>query len=62
MNEKKSSTSTDVKRRYNEKVYAKITFSAPKYLVAEFKEVCYNNGISQAQVFKDAMQKIINSK
>lgn len=59
---KKNSTSTDVKRRYNEKVYAKITFSAPKDLVAEFKEVCSSNGLSQARVFKDAMQKIIDNK
>lgn len=59
---KKNSTSTDVKRKYNEKVYAKITFSAPKDLVAKFKEVCNSTGISQAQVFKDAMQKIIDNK
>lgn len=62
MTDKQKHTSTEVKRRYNEKVYSKITFSAPKDLVAEFKQVCNSKGISQAQVFKDAMQKVIDEK
>ena len=49
---KKSFTSTEVKRRYNEKVYSQISFSAPKDLVEEFREICRNIGISQASVFK----------
>lgn len=49
---KKTFTSTEVKRRYNEKVYSQISFSAPKDLVEEFREICRNIGISQANVFK----------
>lgn len=58
---RKTHTSTDVKRRYNEKVYSRITFSAPKDLVAEFKEKCSNLEISQAQILKEAMQKFIDN-
>lgn len=49
---KKTFTSTEVKRRYNEKVYSQISFSAPKDLVEEFREIYRNIGISQASVFK----------
>ena len=49
---KKTFTSTEVKRRYNEKVYSQISFSAPKDLVEEFREICRNIGISQASVIK----------
>ena len=48
----KTFTSTEVKRRYNEKVYSQISFSASKDLVEEFREICRNIGISQASVFK----------
>ena len=57
---RKTHTSTEVKRRYNEKVYARINFSAPKDLVAEFKAKCDAQGISQAQVLKEAMRNFIN--
>lgn len=49
---RKTFTSTEVKRRYNEKVYSQISFSAPKNLVEEFREICRNLEISQASVFK----------
>ena len=49
---KKTFTSTEVKRRYNEKVYSQISCSAPKDLVEEFRELCKEMGISQASVFK----------
>lgn len=58
---RKTHTSTEVKRRYNEKVYSRITFSAPKDLVAEFKEKCSKAGVSQAQILKDAMQEFIDN-
>ena len=48
-------TSPAVKRRYAAKVYTQITFSAPKELVARFREACTVNGDSQASVFKQAM-------
>jgi len=46
---RKTVTSTEVKRRYNQKVYSQISFSAPKELVEEFRGICR---ISQASVFK----------
>lgn len=49
---KKTFTSTEVKRRYNEEVYSQISFSAPKDLVEEFRELCKEMEISQASVFK----------
>lgn len=57
---RKTHTSTEVKRRYNEKVYSRINFSAPKDLVADFKAKCEAQGISQAQVLKDAMKNFID--
>lgn len=49
---RKTATSTEVKRRYNQKVYSQISFSAPKELVEKFRGICRNTGISQASVFK----------
>lgn len=51
----KTYTSPAVKRRYNAKVYSQVTFSAPKELVARFREACKANGDSQASVYKQAM-------
>ena len=42
---RKTVTSTEVKRRYNQKVYSQISFSAPKELVEELRVVCRNIGI-----------------
>lgn len=56
---KKTFTSTEVKRRYNKKVYSQISFSAPKDLVEEFRELCKEMGISQASVFKKFIGEFI---
>lgn len=56
---RKTHTSTEVKRRYNEKVYDRISFSAPKELVQQFRQKCENNGVSQASVLKEAMKNYI---
>lgn len=56
---KKTFTSAEVKRRYNEKVYSQISFSAPKDLVEEFRELCKEMGISQASVFKKFIGEFI---
>lgn len=56
---KKTFTSTEVKRSYNEKVYSQISFSAPKDLVEEFRELCKEMGISQASVFKKFIGEFI---
>lgn len=59
-NKRKTHTSTDVKRRYNEKVYSQMAFSAPKDLVTEFRKICKEQGVSQAGVLKQAMQSFID--
>lgn len=55
----KTKTSTEVKRRYNNKVYSKIQAELPSELVIAFKEKCLERGISQASVFKKAMEEFI---
>lgn len=60
MEEKKRiNTSTYAKRKYNEKVYSQISFSAPKSLVEDFRNTCKSLGISQAQVFKKFIRDFI---
>lgn len=56
---RKTATSTEVKRRYNEKVYSQISFSAPKELVEEFRRICRSIGISQASVFKKFITEFV---
>ena len=56
----KTHTISEVKRRYNEKVYSKLSFQLPKDLVAEFKERCKQDGISQASVVKAAIEQYLN--
>jgi len=56
----KSRTSTAVKRRYNEKTYALLAARLPKQLVAEFKERCRKNGVSQASILKLAIEDYIS--
>ena len=52
-------TSTQVKRKYNDKVYRKIQVELPKELVDAFKEKCKSLGISQASIIKDAIEKFL---
>lgn len=56
---RKTHTSTEVKRRYNEKTYSPIHVNLPKDLVAAFKEKCKAEGISQAQVIKKAIEDFL---
>ncbi len=62
MEEKKrrTTTSTEVKSRYNDRVYDKIAFRAPKELSERFKEKCIAEGVSQAQIFKKAMEDFLS--
>ena len=55
----KTTTSTAVKRRYNNKVYSQIKVELPKDLVATFKAKCVDVGVSQASVFKEAIEKFL---
>ena len=56
---RKTHTSTQVKQRYNDKVYTAMTFRVPKELATEFKQICIDNNISQAQIVKDAMAELV---
>ena len=53
---RKPRTSSEVKRRYNSKVYASVTAQLPKELVARFKDKCRETGVSQAQSIKQAIE------
>lgn len=56
---RKSKTSTAAKRRYNDRVYAKIQAELPKELVEQFKFKCTSDGISQASVLREAIEKFL---
>ena len=55
----KTHTSSEVKRRYNDKVYRKIQVELPRELVERFKERCKQLGISQASIIKEAIEKFL---
>lgn len=49
-------TSWQVKKKYNQKVYKRISADLPKDLVDDFKELCKAKDISQAQVIKELIE------
>lgn len=57
---RKTKTSTEVKRRYNEKVYDIISARVPKELAAAFKAKCVAEGIPQAQIIKKAIEDFLS--
>lgn len=58
----KTTTSTEVKRRYNNKVYTKIQAELPKDLVADFRAACQAQGVSQASVLRKAIEDFLEGK
>lgn len=54
-------TSSEVKNRYNSKVYSPISVKLPKELVAQFRDACKANGDSQAQIIKEAIEQYLNT-
>ena len=56
---RKTTTSTTVKNRYNKKVYDSIIVRVPKEMAQAFKEKCAAEGISQAQIIKEAINKFL---
>ena len=56
---RKTKTSTQVKARYNQKVYDSISVRVPKDLAAEFREKCAADGIAQAQIIKQAIEQFL---
>ena len=57
---RKTRTSTEVKRRYNEKTYTLISASVPKEMAAAFKAKCAAEGIPQAQIIKKAIEDFLS--
>ena len=56
---RKTRTSSEVKRRYNQKVYTPVTANIPKELAAAFKAKCAETGVSQASVVKAAIERFL---
>ena len=56
---RKTTTSSAVKQRYNEKVYDVISVRIPKDLAARFKEKCQMMGDSQARIVKKAIEEYL---
>lgn len=59
---RKCNTSSQVKRRYNNKVYSRIVAELPKELVSNFKTACKKRGISQASVLKKAIEEFLGTE
>lgn len=59
MGKRKTFTSTEVKRRYNEKTYLRLAADIPKDTAEQFKSKCKAVGISQRQVFLEAVEKFL---
>ena len=56
---RKTTTSWQVKARYNAKMYASVGVQRPKELVARFKEKCAAEGVSQSQVIRGFIEKYL---
>ena len=56
----KTTTSTSVKRKYNEKTYTNIRVAVPKQLGEDFKEKCKIENISMASVIKKAIEDFLS--
>lgn len=57
---RKTKTSTEVKARYNKKTYGAVTAYVPKELAAAFKKKCADEGVSQAQIIKQAIADFLS--
>ena len=58
-NKRKTKTSSEVKNRYNKKVYDSIIVRIPKEMAQAFKEKCAAEGIPQAQIIKEAILRFL---
>ena len=56
---RKTTTSTEVKRRYNDRVYCKVQAELPRDTVTEFKAKCKSKGISQASILLEAIENFL---
>lgn len=58
-NKRRTHTSTEVKRRYNKKVYTRIFADLPSELVEKFKEIVKENGDTTASIFRECIKDYI---
>ena len=56
---RKTKTSTEVKSRYNAKVYDVLAVRVQKETAAAFKAKCAAEGIPQAQIVKQAIERFL---
>lgn len=49
-------TSWQVKKKYNDKTYGRISADIPKELAEQFKVRCKENGVSIASVIQEAVE------
>lgn len=57
---RKTKTSSAVKDKYNKKTYDSIAVRIPKDLAEAFKAKCAQEGISQAQIIKKAIEDYLS--
>lgn len=62
MPKRKTTTSTEVKRRYNDKVYAWVRAELPKDTVTAFRAKCQERGISQARVLLESIERFLRDE
>lgn len=56
---RKTYTSTEVKRRYNKKVYTRIFADLPTELVEKFKVIAKENGDTTASILRECIKEYI---
>jgi hypothetical protein len=56
---RKTTTSSQVKRRYNDKTYSRIYADLPKELVADFRQAVQERGTYVATVLKSFMEEYL---
>lgn len=59
---RKTFTSTEVKNRYNDKVYKAITVRIPKETAEAFRIKCDEIGTPQRQIILQAIEKFLGDK
>lgn len=59
MANRKTTTSTEVKRRWNEANYTRVTIYLPKAQAEEYKAKCARLGMNQSDVPKEAISQFL---
>lgn len=57
---RKTHTSTEVKRRYNQKTYSQIIVSVNKDTAAKYRAKCDAKGIPYSQILKKAIDEFLS--